>query len=130
MSEQQNIETLLGGYRVLDLTEGGFSVCGKVLGDLGADVIKIERPGGSPTRNMGPFHKDIPHPEKSLFWFFFNLNKRSITLNIETEEGKEIFKRLVKTADFVLESFEPGYMDKLGLKTHYAATRLSLPIPA
>jgi len=115
MGGQQKTETLLGGYRALDLTEGGFSVCGKVLGDLGVDVIKIEPPGGSPTRNMGPFYKDIPHPEKSLFWFFLNLNKRSITLDMETADGQDIFKRLVKAADFVLESFEPGYLDKIGL---------------
>jgi len=115
MGEQQNSETMLGGYRALDLTQGAFSICGKLMGDLGADVIKIERPGGDRTRNIGPFYKDIPDPEKSLFWFFLNLNKRSITLDIETDEGSGIFKRLVQTADFVLESFQPGYMDELGL---------------
>lgn len=108
-------EQLMDGYRALDLTEGGCLICGKILGDLGADVIKIERPGGDRTRNRGPFYKDIPHPEKSLFWFFTNLNKRGITLDIETFAGREIFKRLVKTADFVLESFQPGYLDELGL---------------
>ncbi len=106
---------MLSCYRVLDLTnEKGF-LCGKVLGDLGADVIKIEKPGGDPARSIGPFYHDIPDPEKSLYWFAFNANKRSITLDIETADGREIFKELVKKADVVIESFAPGYMDKIGL---------------
>lgn len=108
-------DSLLGGYRVLDLTDEKGHVCGKVLGDFGADVIKVERPGGDPSRNIGPFYKDIPHPEKSLLWFSMNTSKRGITLNIETLGGREIFRKLVETADFVLESFPPGYMDDLGL---------------
>jgi crotonobetainyl-CoA:carnitine CoA-transferase CaiB-like acyl-CoA transferase len=106
---------VLEDCRVLDLSnELGF-LCGKILGDLGADVIKVEPPGGDPSRNIGPFYKDIPHPEKSLYWFAYNNNKRGITLNIETNDGRELFKRLIKTADIVVESFAPGYMDGLGL---------------
>ena len=115
MSEQHNSEGLLSGYRVLDLTDEKGLLCGKILGDFGADVIKIERPGGDPARNIGPFYKDISHPEKSLYWFATNANKRGITLNIETTDGREVLKKLVKTADFVIESFEPGYMASLGL---------------
>ena len=107
--------SLLGGYRILDLTDEKGHLCGKVLGDFGADVIKIEKPGGDSSRNIGPFYKDIPHSEKSLFWFSTNTSKRGITLNIETVYGREILKRLVETADFVVESFPPGYMDDLGL---------------
>jgi len=108
-------EGLLSSYRLLDLSnERGF-YCGKILGDFGADVIKIEPPGGDPARNIGPFYKDITHPEKSLYWFALNTSKRGITLNIETAEGRELFKRLVETADIVIESFDPGYMDSLGL---------------
>jgi len=107
--------SFLEGYRVLDLSNEKGYLCGKLLGDLGADVVKIEPPGGDPARNIGPFYKDIPHPEKSLSWWWANLNKRGITLNIETPDGREIFKKLVKTADFVVESFEPGYMESLGL---------------
>jgi len=107
--------SLLAGYRVLDLTDEKGQLCGKLLGDLGADVIKVEPPGGDPARNTGPFYKEIPNPEKSLFWFYTNLHKRSITLNLETSDGKEIFRRLVKSAHFVVESFEPGYMESLGL---------------
>ena len=108
-------QTLLGGYRVLDLTDEGGLMCGKVLGDLGADVIQVEPPGGSSARNIGPFYKDVPDPEKSLYWFWTALNKRGITLDLNTADGKEVFKRLVKTADFVIESFKPGYMAGLGL---------------
>ena len=111
----QCTELLLGGFRVLDLTDEKGLLCGKMLGEMGADVIKIERPGGDAARNIGPFYKDTPHHEKSLFWFFTNLYKRGITLNLETSDGREIFKRMVKDADFVIESFEPGYMESLGL---------------
>jgi crotonobetainyl-CoA:carnitine CoA-transferase CaiB-like acyl-CoA transferase len=90
-------------------------MCGRILGDFGADVIKVERPGGDSCRNIGPFYHDITHPEKSLFWFVYCANKRGITLNIKSAGGKEIFEKLVKTADVVVESFPPGYLDSLGL---------------
>lgn len=114
MSTQQAIDSLLGNYRILDLTENGCMLGGKIFADLGADVIKIEPPGGSPSR-IAPYYKNIPDPEKSLYWFAYNLNKRGITLDINKLDGKEIFKRLLKTADAVIESFEPGYMSQLGL---------------
>jgi crotonobetainyl-CoA:carnitine CoA-transferase CaiB-like acyl-CoA transferase len=106
---------MLNNCRALDLTnENGF-LCGKMLADLGVDVIKIEKPGGDPSRNIGPFWSDIPHPEKSLYWMAYNSNKRGITLDIETADGQVIFKKLVRTVDFVIESFPVGYLDKLGL---------------
>jgi len=111
----QSRDLMLGHYRVLDLTDEKGWLCGKILGDLGADVIKIEKSGGDPGRNNGPFYHDIPDPEKSLYWFAYNTSKRGITLNIETADGKEVFKRLTKTADFVIESFPPGYLADLGL---------------
>lgn len=106
---------LLSSRRVLDLTDEKGFLCGKILADLGADVIKIEKPGGDKTRNLGPFYHEAPDPEKSLYWFAYNLNKRGITLNIEAREGRQIFTKLVQTADFVIESFAPGYLDELGL---------------
>jgi crotonobetainyl-CoA:carnitine CoA-transferase CaiB-like acyl-CoA transferase len=106
---------MLSPYRVLDLTDEKGWFCGKLLGDLGADVIKIEKPDGDPGRKTGPFYHDEAAPEKSLYWFAYNTNKRGITLNLESTDGQEIFKRLVTTADFVIESFEPGYLDKLGI---------------
>jgi len=106
---------LLGSYRVLDLTDKKGFLCGKILADMGADVIKIEKPGGDKSRYLGPFYHEMPDPEKSLFWFAYNLNKRGITLDIESRDGQQIFKKLVKTADFVIESFPPEYLDELGL---------------
>jgi crotonobetainyl-CoA:carnitine CoA-transferase CaiB-like acyl-CoA transferase len=105
----------LSQYRILDLTNERGLLCGKILGDLGADVIKVEKPEGDPARSIGPFYHDILEPENSLYWWAFNTSKRGITLDIETTDGQEIFKRLVKTADVIIESFDPGYMDKLGL---------------
>jgi len=106
---------LLRSLRVLDLSDEKGYLCGKVLGDLGADVIKIETPGGDPGRRIGPFYHDIVDPENSLYWFAYNANKRSITLNIEASDGQEIFKAMVKKADFLIESFYPGYLASLGL---------------
>ncbi|MEE9199389.1 MAG: CoA transferase [Dehalococcoidia bacterium] len=115
MKGEKRPSTLLGPHRVLDLTlQDGF-LCGKILADLGADVVKVEPPGGDPGRNVGPFYHDTPHPERSLYWWAFNTNKRSITLNLETSDGREIFKRLASRADFLVESFAPGYLDGLGL---------------
>ncbi|MFC1871764.1 CaiB/BaiF CoA transferase family protein [Chloroflexota bacterium] len=115
MTDKQDNGNLLPPVRVLDLSDEKGFLCGKILGDMGADVIKVERPGGDPGRNIGPFYHDIPDPEKSLFWFAFNGNKRGITLNIEADDGQQIFRQLVKDADILIESFNPGYMDGLGL---------------
>jgi crotonobetainyl-CoA:carnitine CoA-transferase CaiB-like acyl-CoA transferase len=106
---------LLEDCRVLDFTDETGFLCGKILGDLGADVIKVERPGGDPSRNIGPFYKDIPDPEKSLYWFSYNHNKRGITLNIETETGREILKKLIEKTDIIIETFKPGYLKSLGI---------------
>jgi crotonobetainyl-CoA:carnitine CoA-transferase CaiB-like acyl-CoA transferase len=105
---------MLEGYRALDLTDENGFLCGKILAELGVDVIKIEKPGGDASRNVGPFWRDQTDPEKSLYWFAYNSSKRGITLDLETDEGKQIFRSLVKTADFVIESFAPGEMDRLG----------------
>src|SRR3989338_8654583 len=115
MVEEKKTGGMLSPYRVLDLTDEKGLLCGKLLGDLGADVIKVERPGGDPARKIGPFYHDEADPEKSLFWFAFNTSKRGITLDIESAAGQATFKKLVETADFVIESFPPGYLDKLGL---------------
>lgn len=105
---------MLEGYRALDLTDEKGFLCGKILAELGVDVIKVERPGGDPSRRIGPFWHDEADPEKSLYWLAYNSSKRGITLDIEKEEGKTIFRKLVQTSHFVIESFAPGYMDRLG----------------
>jgi len=94
---------VLNSCRALDLTDENGFLCGKILADLGVDVIKVEKPGGDPSRRTGPCWADIPHPEKSLYWFAYNSNKRGITLNIEANKGKEILKELVNPGviDFI-----------------------------
>jgi crotonobetainyl-CoA:carnitine CoA-transferase CaiB-like acyl-CoA transferase len=108
-------DSLLGGYRALDLADEKGFVCGKVLAALGVEVIKVERPGGDPARGIPPFLNDTQDSEKSLYWSAFNTDKRSITLNLEANQGQDLFRKLAKSTDFVLESFAPGYMDGLGL---------------
>ncbi len=112
MTEEDSLP--LSSHRVLDLTDERGIFCGKILSDLGADVIKIEPPQGSPARLVGPFFHNDPSLG-SLYWFAYNTNHKSITLNLETIDGRQIFRKLVGTSDFVLESFPPGYPEKLGL---------------
>ena len=109
------INFLLAPYRVLDLTDERGLLAGKILADLGADVVQIEPPGGNPARNIGPFYGDDPQPEKSLFWWAYAANKRSITLDLEQKGGQALLKKMVAEADFLVESFAPGYLDTLGL---------------
>ncbi len=109
-------EPLLEPYRVLDLTDGRGLLCGLILADLGADVIAVEPPGGNPARRFGPFAADASDdPEASLWWASYARNRRSAVLDIESAEGKAQFIELVRGADFLLESFDPGYLDGLGL---------------
>ncbi|MDD5700586.1 MAG: CoA transferase [Dehalococcoidales bacterium] len=114
MSNKQEIKSALLPIRVLDITEGGCAIGGRMFGDVGADVIKIEPPGGSQSR-LGPYYKNKEDPNNSLFWMAYNYNKRGITLDIQKPEGQELFRRLVLTADIILESFGPGFMGKLNL---------------
>jgi benzylsuccinate CoA-transferase BbsE subunit len=105
----------LNGLRVLDLTDYRAHLCGRLLADMGADVIKIEPPGGDSGRRIGPFVDDAPHPDRSLFFWFYNLNKRSMTLDVTQEQGAEILLKLARSADLVIESFKPDRMRALGL---------------
>ena len=105
---------MLSPYRVLDLTDESGFLTGRILADLGADVIKVEPPGGDPARRIAPYYHDEPDPEKSLYWFAFNANKRGVTIDLEAPAGREQFAALVATADIVVESFAPGRMEALG----------------
>jgi len=91
--------SFLSPYRVLDLTDEQGYMCAKILGGLGAEVIKIEPPGGDEGRRVGPFIDDQADPNRSLFWMALNVNKKSITLDLKTDEGQKIFRRLVESAD-------------------------------
>ncbi len=105
----------LSGYRVLDLSGPMGLYCGKLMADMGADVIKVEPPGGDDMRNIGPFVHEQPNPDGSLYWLHFNTNKRSITLDIESSQGADLLRRLAMKADVLLETSPPGYMDSRGL---------------
>ena len=102
----------LKGFRALDLTGLSGQLCGRILGDLGMEVIKIEPPGGDPVRNLAPF---VTSPDgKTLSTVFAHLNagKSSKVLDLDKESDRAALKRLVETADVVLESFQPGEMDR------------------
>jgi crotonobetainyl-CoA:carnitine CoA-transferase CaiB-like acyl-CoA transferase len=106
---------MLNGCRVLDLTTERGLLCGQILGDLGADVIKIEPPGGSAVRALKPFFADETGPERSVYWWAYNRNKRGITLNLETSEGRDLFRKLAAKADLIIESDNPGHLSSYGL---------------
>lgn len=105
----------LSPYRVLDLTQEDGWLCGRILADLGADVVKVEPPGGDPGRLHGPFVHDECNPEKSLPWLAYNANKRGITLDLDSPVGQDLLRQLAEKADFVVESYAPGYLDARGL---------------
>ncbi len=108
-------ESALDDVRVLDLTGEIGVYATKLLADLGADVIRIEAPDGDPMRCIGPFWHDEAQPDRSLYYLNANTSKRSITLDITQPDGRALFERLVATADIVIETYEPGYLDSIGL---------------
>jgi crotonobetainyl-CoA:carnitine CoA-transferase CaiB-like acyl-CoA transferase len=89
-------------------------MCGRVLADLGADVIKIEPPGGDPARRRAPT-AGTPDGPQSVFWLFCNANKRSVTLDLNDESDRRRFRDLAANADFVIESAAPGALDAIGI---------------
>ncbi len=115
MSDAPSAPGPLAGLRVLELADEKGQFCGKLLADLGADVVKIEPPGGEAARRVGPFVHDIPHPDRSLAFWYYNTSKRGITLHLDTADGRQLFKRLAARADVVLETRAPGVLPALGL---------------
>ena len=107
---------VLDGVKVLDLSEDiAGSFCARLLADYGADVLKLEPPGGAALRRMEPFFGDDPHPEKSLFFLVMNLNKKGANLNLASGTGRAILKELAQHVDVVVETFRPGYLASVGL---------------
>ena len=105
----------LSGIRVVELADEQAEYCGLTLAGLGADVIKVEPPGGSPTRRIGPFYEDREDPERSLFFWQYNRGKRSIVLDLREASDRERFRALVATADVLLESTPRDELDGVGL---------------
>jgi len=108
-------DAALAGRRVLELADASGAYCGKLLADMGADVIKIERPGGDASRAVPPFHGDALHPERSLFFLYMNTSKRGVTLDLARPEGQTLFRELARSADLIIESGPPGRLEGLGL---------------
>ncbi len=106
----------LEGVRVLDLTHHiAGPWCTKLLADYGADVLKVEPPGGDPAREMPPFFRDEVHQDKSLLFLYLNTSKHGITLNLKSTEGEKVFFELVKDTDVLVENYSPRVMPSLGL---------------
>ena len=106
---------VLTGISVLDLSGLAGQYAGRLLADLGADVVKIEPPGGDPVRFMPPFAGDQPGPDRSLRWLAYNANKTSIVIDLGTAEGRQNLLVMARAADVVLDSYEPGYLASIGL---------------
>ena len=105
----------LSPYRVLDLTTARGWLTGRLLADLGAEVIKVEPPRGDPGRRRGPFAGGDARPDKSLSWWFFNRGKKGISVDPTTADGRALVRRLASRVDVLVESSDPGEMDRLGL---------------
>jgi crotonobetainyl-CoA:carnitine CoA-transferase CaiB-like acyl-CoA transferase len=106
----------LKGYKVIDFGQMvSAPFCAKLFSDFGADVIKVESPDGDASRQIGPFPKDEPHLEKSGLFFVNNTNKRGVTCDVATEEGRGLFLRLAETADILIENNLPAQMKAWGL---------------
>jgi crotonobetainyl-CoA:carnitine CoA-transferase CaiB-like acyl-CoA transferase len=104
----------LSGIRVIELADEQAEYCGLTLAGLGADVVKVEPPGGSSTRRIGPFYKDKSDPEGSLFFWQYNRGKRSIELDLQKVADRKRFQSLLASADVLLESTPKGEFDALG----------------
>jgi crotonobetainyl-CoA:carnitine CoA-transferase CaiB-like acyl-CoA transferase len=101
--------------RVVELASDHAAFAGKLLGDLGAEVVLVEPPGGHRSRTYEPFVDDVPGPERSLWWWYYNTSKLGVVLDLDADAGADAFRRLVATADVVLEGEPPGRLAALGL---------------
>ena len=106
---------MLSPYKVLDLSDERGHLCGQILGDLGADVVLVEPPAGSRSRHTGPFYRAQPHRDRSLGFWAFNRNKRSITLDLDRDTDRDALRKLAARADFLIESGAPGDLAMRGL---------------
>ncbi len=101
--------------KVLELGDEKSEFCGKLLAGAGADLIKVEPPGGGSTRSFGPFYRDEPHPDRSLYFWHYNHGKRGVTLNIHAPEGQDILRKLISRTTILLDSLPPNTLESIGL---------------
>ncbi|MBW2426265.1 MAG: CoA transferase [Deltaproteobacteria bacterium] len=113
----------LTGIRVIELASERCAFAGKLLADMGADVILVEPPGGDTSRSYPPFLEDQPGPDRSLYWWHYNTSKRGIVLDLEREEAQAAFRRLAETADVLVESEPIGRLERLDLDYPQLSTR-------
>jgi len=118
-------DSVFDDIRVLELTGVIGQQCGKLFADMGADVIRVEPPEGAEARQVGPYLADLADPNRSLSFWHHNTSKRSITLDLQSPSGADIFRRLVAGADVLVEDGPPGALAALGLG--YEDLRLLLP---
>ena len=114
-TDSETSPSVLAGIRVLDLSGLAGQYAGRLLADMGAEVIKIEPPGGDPVRFLPPFAGDEPGLDRSLRWLAYNSNKSSVVIDLETDNGRQQLLEMARSADVLLDSFEPGYLHGLGL---------------
>ena len=122
MRSPEATAALLGGWRVLDLADLSGASCGRILADLGADVVKVEPPGGEADRLRPPYLSDVASPDGSIPWLAANVNKRGVTCDLESPAGRALFARLAAGARVIIETFAPGRLAALGLADAVAHT--------
>ncbi len=115
LKDTDALPAALEGLRVLDLSGPMGNYCGKMFADMGADVILVEPPGGTRLRFEPPYLGDVSGIERSLSFAYHNTSKRGITLNLDTLDGQDLFRKLAATADLVIETGKPGVMQQRGL---------------
>src|SRR5699024_3070255 len=109
------MQKALQGIRVLEIGDQLTQFTGKMLADMGAEVIKVEPPHGVEARHIGPFYKDEEDVNKSLYFWHYNTSKKSITLDLSDSSDRELFVQLLPQTDIVLEDFTPGQLKEWGL---------------
>ena len=107
--------SVLSGYRVIELASERCALAGKLMADMGAEVIVVEPPEGCKTRLWEPFADDVTDPENSLHWWHYNTSKKSVALDLDTDTDAQQFRSLIMTADVVIEAEPPGRLEALAL---------------
>ena len=110
-----NTQGALAGLRVVELAREPLALAGKLLGDMGADVILVEPPGGDPSRHYPPFLDDVAGEDRSLYWWHYHTSKRSVVLDLDSTQGRATFRALIATADVLLEAEPRQRLESLGL---------------
>ena len=123
----------LAGLRILEIADQQGEYCGRLLAGMGADVVKIEPPVGSPTRRFPPFHHDVADPDRSLHFWHYNVGKRSVVVDLETAEGRQRLQRLaaaLQNFTAQLDALSPPVDYQVAVTTTTVSERLGACGPA